>query len=198
MVALLVRHGEPTSYRDGGLTPAGRQHAERAAEVLASALADAPQPVTLVCSPARRCRETARLVREHLDRRGTRLTPAVEVPDLVMVRVRVGDRFVDVGLARDVAGESAAGADLRSFWDDHRAGRNPFDAWEAGHYATFESPAEVTGRVVGFLAGVGDPAVVVTHSELIRLAAEAFGARGDDVGFGGVLAVDTLAAQRGV
>ncbi len=202
MTVALVRHGEPLSYRDGGLPLEGRAHAERAAARLASLLPVGEGTVRLVTSPARRCRETARLIRDELGRRGIRLPMATDAPALVMVRVRLGGRLVDVGVARDAACDlpagDAAASDLEAFWADHRAGIRPFDAWEAGRYPSFETPAEVRARVVGYLASLGGPAVVVTHSELIRIAAAAFGAAGGAPRFGEVVMVDTLAAHRGV
>ena len=55
----LVRHGQAAAGfgddLDPGLSPVGREQAERAAAALAERLA--PQPI--LCSPLRRCRETA-------------------------------------------------------------------------------------------------------------------------------------------
>jgi len=187
----LVRHGEPTSYRDGGLTPTGRLEAERAAEQLAPGLAGIGS-VTVWTSPARRCRESARLLAGHLRQRGVAVEGPTDAPALVMVRARVGDRLVDIGLARD----RGASADLDAFWGDHRAGRNPFDRWEAEAYPSFESPADVAGRLWAFLRQVdaaAGPDVVVTHSELIRIAARDLGlGGGDDLRFGDVLFVGTM------
>lgn len=202
MTLALVRHGEPLSYRDGGLTVAGRAHAERAAAKLAPVLPADGTVVPLVSSPARRCRETARLIREQLGHRGISLSMAAEAPALAMVRVRVTGRLVDLGVARDLAAglppEDPAVADLAAFWADHRAGIRPFDAWEAGRYPSFESPAEVRARVVGYLAALHGPVVVVTHSELIRLATGDIGALRAAPPFGEVVLLDTLEPLRGV
>jgi broad specificity phosphatase PhoE len=190
-----VRHGEPTSYRDGGLTPAGRREAQQAAERLAPGLRGLG-PVTVWTSPSRRCRESARLLAHRLRERGVPVEGPSDAPDLVMVRARVGDRLVDIGLARD----RAASSDLDEFWADHRAGRNPFDRWEAEAYESFESPGAVARRLQGFVHDVDGrpaPAVAVTHSELIRIAARDLGLAGEDLRFGDVLFVGTMLRPAG-
>jgi broad specificity phosphatase PhoE len=192
-VLVLVRHGEPTSYRDGGLTPLGREQAGGAARRVLALIRSGvlSGAVSIHTSPARRCRDTARLVVDHLGRHGVAVVGPVPAPGLAMVGAQLGSRLVDVGLARDRAAGHAAGADLASFWDDHSSGRNPFERWEEDAYPTFESPAEVQARVLDCLRGLGEPAVVVTHSEIIRLAARASRVDADDVGFGGVLPLAT-------
>lgn len=192
-VLALVRHGEPTSYRDGGLTPTGRAQATAAAAVLAPFLAGSVAPVPVWTSPARRCRETARLVAGGLRSRGVPVARVVRrAPELVMVRADLDGELVDVGLARDrVAGEAAA-ADLHRFWADHHEGRNPFERWEASEYPTFEPPELVAERVCGFVAALDRPAVVVSHSELIRLAMALLELDDEPPPFGGVVLAGTL------
>lgn len=177
----LVRHGEPTSYRDGGLTPLGRRQVRAAATALAEALAR--RDVSAVwMSPARRCRETARLLVEGLRHQGITAAAPREAADLVMVRTRLDDGLVDIGLARDRAHGDPVD-DLDAFWRDHRDGRNPFDRWEARAYPSFEPPDVVHARLCAFFLRVAPPAIVVTHSELIRMAARSVG-RDGHVGFG--------------
>lgn len=193
---VLVRHGEPTSYRDGGLTPLGREQAASAA----AAVIDLVQrehlgPLAVHSSPARRCRDTARRIVDDLNDAGLAVVGPLHAPGLAMVRARLGTRLVDVGLARDRATGHEADPDLSSFWDDHSSGRNPFERWEQEAYPTFESPSEVQDRVVGCLRALASPAVVVSHSELIRLAAKAFGVAGAEIGFGEVLVLGTITAR---
>jgi broad specificity phosphatase PhoE len=198
-VLALVRHGEPTSYRDGGLTPTGRAQATAAATLLAPLLAGSTELVPVWTSPARRCRETARLLTAGLRARGVPVSRVVRrAPALEMVRADLAGELVDVGLARDRAGTAAAAADLQRFWSDHRAGRNPFERWEASEYPTFETPDVVAERVRGFLQTLDRPVLVVSHSELIRLALPLLGLADESVPFGGVVVAGTIDPGRPV
>lgn len=193
---VLVRHGEPTSYRDGGLTPLGREQAVSAARRIADLVRQENLgPVSVHSSPARRCRDTARLVIDHLEGAGLAAVGPRHAPGLAMVRARLGSRLVDVGLAQDRAAGHDADPDLASFWDDHSSGRNPFERWEQEAYPSFESPSDVQDRVVRSLRALGSPAVVVSHSELIRLAAKAWGVTGAEIGFGDLLVLGTITAR---
>jgi broad specificity phosphatase PhoE len=116
-------------------------------------------------------------------------------PELVMVRADLDGELVDVGLARDRAADEAA-ADLHRFWADHREGRNPFERWEASEYPTFEAPAVVAERVGRFVSTLERPAVVVSHSELIRLAVALLGLGDEPLPFGGVVVAGTIGAAQ--
>jgi broad specificity phosphatase PhoE len=116
--------------------------------------------------------------------------------ELVMVRADVAGELVDVGLARDREVDDLAAADLRRFWSDHQAGRNPFERWEASEYPTFEAPERVAERVRAFVGALDRPAVVVSHSELIRLAMPLLGVEDEPVPFGGFVVAGTIAPAR--
>jgi broad specificity phosphatase PhoE len=182
-----LRHGEPTSYRDGGLTPVGRTQVAASAAAVAGSLA-AGGPVTVHTSPARRCRQSARIAATVLRSGGVTVVGPVQAPALAMVRARLDGSLVDVGLARDRA-DGAPGDELRAFWRDHADGLDPFDRWHTGAYATFETPDEVADRVRAFLDALVPPAVVVSHSEIIRIAHEVLGVEPGGLPFGAAAAV---------
>lgn len=177
MVAL-VRHGEPRSYRHGGLTLEGRAQIAGAAWQLAATRARG-WSTEVWTSPAARCRESAAVLVRNLRCMGIVTQRPRRCEELGPVRVRTPRGLADLTTTEVLPG-SAAERDLGRFWEMHYRGDDPFALWEEGEFATFEPPTALEARLVSIearLAAVRRSALValVTHAENIRLLERRWG-----------------------
>lgn len=144
---------------DAPLTPDGRSLAEQTGRSLAAELEALPRgEVSVVSSPARRCRQTAEAI--------------AGVLGVETASIRIDDRLWEIDYGE---WEGLSEADCRQRDPDLRR------AWEEDPYATAtpggESGSEVAARAFAAMAPIEDLlasdrgriAVVVTHNHVVRL-----------------------------
>ncbi len=194
-LVVVVRHGEPVSYCDGGLTPNGRHQIELCGAALAGQLHfsvkqrssfERPARVVTWTSPSRRCRETASTLVAVLRDEGFLARRARVRWELAPVQVRTPSGMVDLAAVIPEVEEGPAAGDLERFWEKHRSGENPFALWEVGEFPSFEPLASVQARLEALDSDVASPEssgtdagcrvrVLVTHCENIRLLEQSWG-----------------------
>ncbi len=187
----LVRHGETIGYStDAGLTPKGREQAERRAIELLGEF-EPGSDVAIVHSPRARASESAEVIAGVLRRSAGPALSSVRGPELELgfdnfhVWTTHGEEEVTAafhefeGARAALVGAPTPGwiTEADRFWQLHESGGDPIGHWLSQPLQHFEPAAVVVRRfwcttveLVGRLQG-HDHVVVCTHSGPIRAIA---------------------------